>query len=76
LYNPVIEKYGTESWSWQYYTFGLQFESIASTLLDLEIPGFYKAQFKINARPFYFVPFELWTAFVRPDALVLGDQGE
>ena len=76
LYNPAIEKYGTDSYSWQYNTFGVQLDSRGSVMWNFEIKGLYKASYKFSFRPLYYVPVELWLAYVRPDALVFGDQGE
>ena len=75
LWNPDVEKYGTETWTWEYNTIGIQFDSRATAVFNAEIAGIYKFQAKILMRPIYLVPFELWLAHVRPDNLIFGDEG-
>ena len=44
--------------------------------MELELLEKVRLSVTFNLRPLYFVPYEHWLAFVRPDNLLLGNKGE
>ena len=44
-------------------------------MIDLEILAFLRFRSRVNFLPLKFVPYEQWLAFVRPDTLILGRDG-
>ena len=44
--------------------------------VDLELLEQVRLSLTLNLRPVYFVPYEHWLTFVRPDNLILGNKAE
>lgn len=76
LYNKAVADMGSTGWSWQYQTFGYEVDARAFAQVELEVLEQVRLSVTLNLRPLYFVPYEHWFAFVRPDNLLLGNKAE